>query len=448
MEIDINRDKASWGVAIWGLFVEKMHGDLEIFLHILVLKGDLLTLVFSNCKLKIRAAAKCTFSFERKQMQKRFLLAVLSLVAVGTCVDVRAAQKAPAGEIKVSKEEQKLEAKKGFVLTSWQEYQQRDVYKKFMASEAKAFIDSKGERGKILMMGAELEAVIKEASLPDSLQSVKDGLDEFFGDKTVLSFVTGVKPLLFHNSPGLQAKEPFYRELIQKRAALDNSRISVLRAICRDHKVSLLMKPGNQLPGTFVLQSARWPGYLIKVPRFHWIDAGLRYDEIYVINLYQNVSRVLYNQKLGRFVRDSNLQHVRVVNEYLYHIPGQPTVLSDDNYIVVSEFIKNLPTPEENKRRFQSLVADPETMAIKPEYESLVAEIIQVITYVGFWDLQRHNVFLVDDGRGGYNVVFADTEKPGLGGGNLVNFFHKDRSEFWQNVDTGTTGFSELLKRN
>lgn len=53
----------------------------------------------------------------------------------------------------------------------------------------------------------------------------------------------------------------------------------------------------------------------------------------------ENVSRVLKAAKINEFIQAKGMRKIKAPQKYLYHLPGASTVLSDENYIVVSEKI-------------------------------------------------------------------------------------------------------------
>lgn len=169
---------------------------------------------------------------------------------------------------------------------------------------------------------------------------------------------------------------------------------------------------------------------------------------------YQNISRVFYNEKIRNALDGLDLKHIKdSLTEYLFHIPDHETKLCDNNYIVIADRIENLLTPQNNKRAFNELVyeTDPEEWETNPKqghwYASsdknadFLEEIVKIIQVAGLWDINENNVFftVMDD------IVFLNTQKPGFGGCNPNNFFHKDEIEVTRNGQCGFDGLHKLI---
>ena len=159
--------------------------------------------------------------------------------------------------------------------------------------------------------------------------------------------------------------------------------------------------------------------YIVKINMKKWL---LR---------YQNVGRVFYNEKIRQLVEEEGLDRIFTFKKYLYHIPGQPEVLNDENYIVIAEHIPDLPDPEENLQRFKALSHD----------QSFIDQVMQVINQCGLWSINEHNTFVTDDGQ----CVFIDTEQPGMGGSNDEDFFHKNPQQIINNAQSGLEAFCNLI---
>jgi hypothetical protein len=141
----------------------------------------------------------------------------------------------------------------------------------------------------------------------------------------------------------------------------------------------------------------------------------------------------------------------------LWHIPGRPDELSDENYLVVAEKIVDLPAIELNATRFHGLVeeisrriydeVDVPEIYVREEAEALVVQMVQVISYAALWDIKLKNVFLINH-DGVLKILFLDTEKPGLGGGADVNFYHTHDGEVMSNMRTGFEGLANIFVSN
>ncbi len=163
-----------------------------------------------------------------------------------------------------------------------------------------------------------------------------------------------------------------------------------------------------------VLRFTQLPGWIIKCC-LHLNDKTSNYNR-------QNISRIFYNEKIKEIIEKEGLTHIMVVQKFLYHIPGRPDELCDANYLVVVKEIPFLSSPTTNATQFKKLTfrVDEEIMErsagdyVKPEYENLLIEIIQVVTYTGLFDLHEQNIFLITQEDGSYKFLIIDTEQPPL----------------------------------
>lgn len=194
----------------------------------------------------------------------------------------------------------------------------------------------------------------------------------------------------------------------------------------------------------YALVSDLWDGYVLKVPRCRWID-----NDDMIPSKYQNISRVFYNKKIRDFAKANNLKHIHPIRKYLYHIPGKPFDLNDDNYLIVADRVDNFPSIEQNLKLLENLLDSQELskgeIVFSNESGDVMQEMLQIITYAGIWDIKMHNVFftLHDESL---KTLFLDTEKPGLGGGSDNNFFHANYDEFIRNCACGIDELGGILK--
>ena len=221
-------------------------------------------------------------------------------------------------------------------------------------------------------------------------------------------------------------------------------------AVYDRHKI-IDLAPGG---GTAAITADAW-NFVMRVPNCEWYDTFVSEADVPMRpSRYQNVSRVFYAKQINDFVVREGLDRVYPFKQWLWHIPGRPHVLSDENYLVVTEKIVDLPAIELNATRFQGLVEevtrriynemDVPEVYVKEEAESLVVQIVQVISYAALWDIKLKNIFLINH-DGELKILFLDTEKPGLGGGADVNFYHTHEDEVMSNMRTGFEGLADIF---
>lgn len=161
---------------------------------------------------------------------------------------------------------------------------------------------------------------------------------------------------------------------------------------------------------------------------------------------FQNISRLYYADALQKHLANTSYNSITVQrpHTYLYNLhghhrydPGDPlTALHDHNWAVVEKFVPKLPTPAQNLHIIESLT------------QTEIAEVIQLITALGLWDIKDHNIFFIRHSAGVDNatlhVVPIDMELPGIGGAQAANFFHLDEMEKQRLARCGIALFKRL----
>ena len=200
----------------------------------------------------------------------------------------------------------------------------------------------------------------------------------------------------------------------------------------KQHGVDSIVEPGSGHTLVFKLPTNN-PALLLKVCICNFID-----NKKMQPSAYQNISRVFYADTINEVVAQKNLQYIRPIQEYLFKIPGRPesSPVTDENYWVVTEYLANTPSHEENARTMTEL----SRIFNVEEFKKIVWELCQVICLAGLWDLKAHNLFYLNEQK---LFTFIDTEKPGLGGGPDGAFYRKDPELIQSNA---TVGLQELEK--
>jgi hypothetical protein len=132
--------------------------------------------------------------------------------------------------------------------------------------------------------------------------------------------------------------------------------------------------------------------YLLKIP--HDVQAGEKTSD--PVTWFpscikrQNISRVLKAHCLQNIIYDNDMKGLKVPKKYLYHIPGTPLELTDENYLVVVEKINCAPHGESYSR------------ASKEQ----ISHLLHLTANAHFLDTADGNIEMDQDG----NLVLLDTE--------------------------------------
>ncbi len=277
---------------------------------------------------------------------------------------------------------------------------------------------------------AEASQILAECQMPFEMAP---RLDAFFSDPIVREvFIDRQQPMF------AQHYQPILQQIVQKyRIGLNvNSKLFLIQNLIPGFLLKIQHMKLPSLPGIY-----------------DYFKTPIAADFRAAVTPYQNISRVFYNQKIKRCVQENHLNHVRIIEKYLYHIPGKPAALCDDNYVVVVEDISRLLATNRN-RQFADFMESSglrdksaaDILAVKSVYDELLTELVQVITYAGLWDLGETNVVLIDE-NGILKWAFIDTEKPGFGGSEDRSFFQKNYEEFRKNAECGVNELSERLMK-
>lgn len=309
--------------------------------------------------------------------------------------------------------------------------------------------------------------------------ALKQVLDGFFAQKDIREYMAISKRFIFPwgnnrlTKASLDQKGAYVKNVLEREA----HRVSLLAALVS--KYHLKCYQGLQVGDTSTIISLN--GFVLKIPNASFPmypqiygayklgtqgRPGLdqNFEKIILTKTrYQNVSRVFMAIKIYNFIESEHLQLIHVPHSYLYPLSTAPSdqnlvingdhypEVIDDNYIVVEEEIPNLTSEAENKGFVISMInkgVEDYANFVKPEYSELLTQLVQVITYAGLWDVSSGNVFAVrNPGTGALSFVLTDLEKPGLGGSDEVNFFHKNKQEIVKNSIAGLDGLCDWLNK-
>jgi len=141
---------------------------------------------------------------------------------------------------------------------------------------------------------------------------------------------------------------------------------------------------------------------------------------------YQTISRVahglLFKQWSDAWEKKKGTCPVKTPQSYLVHIPWQPHIVEDNNYVVVEDFVES-----------KGEMADyPEIFL---QHEACFHEAIKA---VGIWDILKDNCLVGTDN----SLLCVDLEQPF--NNNPKDFFYKNIAEYKKNVEIGLMNLADL----
>ena len=134
------------------------------------------------------------------------------------------------------------------------------------------------------------------------------------------------------------------------------------------------------LKGTRITEHPLMPGWVVKLGRAN--------------RVHQHVSRIWMAEAMRAVIQEHDLTHVKIPEKFLYHIPGTPQKLVDDNYAVISEKVE-CSNDRNNRARLRQL-----------PFQTL-NEIVTIIKNVVYNDPSPSNIRVLGDGA---TVAIIDTE--------------------------------------
>ena len=125
--------------------------------------------------------------------------------------------------------------------------------------------------------------------------------------------------------------------------------------------------------------------FILKAPgRFHNVTRGI------VDVPLENITRVVGSDRIKKCVKKNELKHIKVLDEYLFNIPGAPKSLSDYHYLVIEPFIEIDETKDFKSLSFKQF-----------------KEVVDVIYDINYSDTTEDNI--VFDTKG--SIYFLDTSE-------------------------------------
>lgn len=194
----------------------------------------------------------------------------------------------------------------------------------------------------------------------------------------------------------------------------------------KELEIKYNFKTNLRWPTKLAIQFNDMPEYLVKMSCGIWPSK------------YQNISRVLTNE----VIQTIDSEYLYTIDKYLYHIPGTSDELNDENYIVISTYIKNLPTIRENQINFLSL--NPKNA----DDFDIISTLRRLIVECNLWQIDPKNVVLLND-----QLLFIDTQLDGISG-SMFEYIYSDESFYLKSDERkrrlqncGLGGLKNLLSK-
>ncbi len=145
--------------------------------------------------------------------------------------------------------------------------------------------------------------------------------------------------------------------------------------------------------GVVLNDSSRRHGHLPSLPGY--IIKGGRHGEKSARRNRTNIGRIAGAQKLQEVIEQLGVTHVKVAQKWLYHLPGMPEEVNDDNYVVVVERL-NIVGHKENKNFLWNLPNE------------IAGELRDVLLAARYTSLHSANIYMLRDMQ---TVAIVDTEE-------------------------------------
>lgn len=142
-----------------------------------------------------------------------------------------------------------------------------------------------------------------------------------------------------------------------------------------------------------------------------------------IVPTYQTISRFANSLRCKDVIRRKTLSQIYFPDIYLVHIPGNPTDISDDNYIIVEKEVADIENICESDRAHAALT------------KQTLKELYYIITEAGIFDFNGENLRIDDQN----NLVFIDLEQAIVE--NPSDFYNKNKEVFDLRVFHGLRSF-------
>lgn len=146
---------------------------------------------------------------------------------------------------------------------------------------------------------------------------------------------------------------------------------------------------------------------------------------------YQTISRFANSLRCKDVILRNAIDRIYFPEVYLVHIPGNPTDISDDNYIIVEKEVAHIENICDHARASEALS------------KQTLKELYYIITEGGIFDFNGENLRIDDQN----NLVFIDLEQAIVE--NPIDFYNKNKEIFDLRVFHGIRSFVNVhLSKN
>ncbi|MGE0009517.1 MAG: hypothetical protein AB7F19_03165 [Candidatus Babeliales bacterium] len=145
-----------------------------------------------------------------------------------------------------------------------------------------------------------------------------------------------------------------------------------------------------------------------------------------IVPTFQTISRYANLLLCDDVIARNHITKVYFPEIYLVHIPGNPTDISDDNYIIIERDVENIENICDHPRS---------TLALT---KKSIKQLYQIITQGGIFDFNGENLRIDDQN----NLVFIDLEQAIVE--NPADFYNKNKDIFDLRVCHGIESFADV----
>jgi hypothetical protein len=145
---------------------------------------------------------------------------------------------------------------------------------------------------------------------------------------------------------------------------------------------------------------------------------------------YQTISHVAYYQRAQQAKEKCGLSNIIFPETYLFHVPGRPVLLSDNNYVVIQKKVESDPIRMKTNQ-VEKIVPHNFNKITDAVFE----QYLKAILSIRLWDTKA-NTNVDKDG----NIVVSDLEQPNTS--DPAKFFGKNSQKEKQNIRGGLLQFA------
>ena len=166
----------------------------------------------------------------------------------------------------------------------------------------------------------------------------------------------------------------------------------------------------------------------------------------------QEVSRVLYAEKISLFLAKQGYKNLVCPKKFLFVLPGfEKTPLDDKHLFIVVDKVSFEPSLQNQllfnlKAAYKKYITEGQR-DLSDSYQLLLDNLFKTVLAAGLWNvsLNSQNTVLLLSETGDPVLAFLDLERPPLGAANPMKFFHEDQDECLLNGRLGMASLIQVL---